>query len=97
MVDGYNSEILSMEADISIPARQVIRVLEYLKECRGLPEMIRVDKGPEFISQKLEDWCQANKIRWCSSSHVNRCKTVMWSAATAASEENYSMLTCLEP
>jgi putative transposase len=52
-----------MEADLSIPALGVIRVLEYLKEFRGLPEMIRVDNGPESISQKLEAWCKENKIR----------------------------------
>ena len=63
IVDDYNREILAMEADLSIPALRVIRVLEYLKEFRGLPEMIRVDNGPEFISQKLEAWCKENKIR----------------------------------
>ena len=50
IVDDYNREILTMEADLSIPALRLIRVLEYLKEFRGLPEMIRVDNGPEFIS-----------------------------------------------
>ena len=63
IVDDYNREILSMEADLSIPALRLIRVLEYLKEFRGLPEMIRVDNGPEFISRKLEDWCRENKVR----------------------------------
>lgn len=40
-----------MEADFSPPALRVIRVLEYLLEFRGKPAMIRVDNGPEFISQ----------------------------------------------
>jgi putative transposase len=63
IVDDYNREILSMEADLSIPALRLIRVLEYLKEFRGLPERIRVDNGPEFISQKLEGWRKENNIR----------------------------------
>jgi putative transposase len=63
IVDDFNREILSMEADLSIPALRLIRVLEYLREFRGLPEMIRVDNGPEFISHKLEDWCKENKVR----------------------------------
>ncbi|WP_439882342.1 IS3 family transposase [Pontibacter sp. MBLB2868] len=63
IVDDYNREILSMEADLSIPALRLIRVLEYLKEFSGLPEMIRVDNGPEFISHKLEGWCKENKVR----------------------------------
>ncbi|WP_240773456.1 IS3 family transposase [Pontibacter sp. SGAir0037] len=61
--DDFNRELLTMEADLSIPALRLIRVLEYLKEFRGLPEMIRVDNGPEFISRKLEDWCKENKVR----------------------------------
>lgn len=63
IIDDYNREILSMEADLSIPALRLIRVLEYLKEFRGLPEMIRVDNGPEFIRQKLEAWCKGNNVR----------------------------------
>ncbi|AHM60548.1 integrase catalytic subunit [Flammeovirgaceae bacterium 311] len=63
IVDDYNREILTMEANLSIPALRLIRVLEYLKEFRGLPEIIRMDNGPEFISYKLECWCKENKIR----------------------------------
>lgn len=35
---------------------------EYLKEFRGLPKMIPVDNGPEFISHKLDLWCKENEI-----------------------------------
>lgn len=54
IVDDYNREVLSVETDTSLPALRLIRVLEQLKECRGLPQMIRVDNGPEFISHKLD-------------------------------------------
>ena len=40
----------------------MILILEYLKEFRGLPQMIRVDNGPEFISHKLDLWCKEHKI-----------------------------------
>lgn len=62
IIDDYNREVLWIEADTSLPALRVIRVLEMLKDCRGLPEMIRVDNGPEFISAKLDSWCKENKI-----------------------------------
>lgn len=62
VMDDYNREILAMEADLSLPALRVIRVLEYLKEFRGLPQMIRVDNGPEFISDALDQWCREHKI-----------------------------------
>lgn len=62
VVDDYNRQMLAMEADLSLPALRVIRVLEYLKEFRGLPKMIRVDNGPEFISHKLDEWCRKHNI-----------------------------------
>lgn len=62
VMDDYNREVLALEADTSLPALRVIRVLEYLKEFRGLPEMIRVDNGPEFISNQLDQWCRDHKI-----------------------------------
>ena len=43
-------------------ALQFIRVLEQLKESRGLAEMIRVDNAPEFISHRLDAWCKGHKI-----------------------------------
>ena len=63
VIDDYNREVLAIETDTSIPALRVIRVLERLKETRGLPAMIRSDNGPEFISDKLDAWCKDHKIQ----------------------------------
>jgi len=54
--------VLRIEADTCLPARRVIRVLEQLEESRGLPSMLRVDNGPEFISRRLDEWCRERKI-----------------------------------
>lgn len=62
IIDDYNRQVLRIETDTSLPALRVIRVLEQLKESRGLPKMIRVDNGPEFISHKLDTYCKQNKI-----------------------------------
>jgi putative transposase len=62
IIDDYNRQILAIEADTSLPVLRLIRVLERLKESRGLPQMIRADNGPEFVSQKLDYWCKENKI-----------------------------------
>ncbi len=62
VIDDFNRQVLRIETDTSLPALRVIRVLEQLKESRGLPEMIRVDNGPEFISHKLDAWCKDHKI-----------------------------------
>jgi len=81
IVDDYNRELLHIEADLSLPTLRVIRVLEYLKEFRGLPKIIRVDNGPEFISHKLDGWCKQNKItlvfiqpgKPMQNAYVERC------------------------
>lgn len=62
IIDDYNRQVLAIEADTSIPAMRVIRVLDRLKESRGLPKMIRVDNGPELVSQKLDFWCKDNDV-----------------------------------
>lgn len=62
IIDDYNREVLAIESDISLPTVRLIRVLEYLKEFRGLPKMIRMDNGPEFISHKLDLWAKENKV-----------------------------------
>lgn len=81
IVDDYNREVLSVETDISLPASRLIRVLEQLKEHRGLPLMIRVDNGPEFISHRLDAWCKENKTQLVfiqpgrpqQNAYVERC------------------------
>lgn len=63
IMDDCNREVLWIEVDTSLPTLRLIRVLETLKEFRGLPKMIRVDNGPEFISHKLDLFCKENDIR----------------------------------
>ena len=62
VLDDFNRESLCIEADTSLPSLRVIRVLKNLIAQRGKPDNIRVDNGPEFISHKLCQWCELNKI-----------------------------------
>src|ERR1700730_8482381 len=62
IIDDYNRESLSIEVDTSLPTLRVIRVLDRLLETRGKPKTIRVDNGPEFISDKLQLWCEEKQI-----------------------------------
>jgi len=62
IIDDFNREVLDVEADTSLPSLRVIRTLEKLLAERGKPDMIRVDNGPEFISDKLDKWCKDKKI-----------------------------------
>lgn len=63
IIDDYNRESLAIEVDTSLPSLRVIRVLEQLIEHRTKPQVIRVDNGPEFISDRLQQWCDDKKIQ----------------------------------
>lgn len=63
VLDEGTRECLAIEVDSSLSADRVIRALEQLKVERGLPQQIRLDNGPEFISVKLMDWCEKNEVK----------------------------------
>jgi putative transposase len=62
IIDDYNRESLAIEIDTSLPSMRVIRTLNRLIETRSKPKVIRVDNGPEFISDRLQQWCDEQKI-----------------------------------
>src|SRR6185437_8570563 len=62
VLDEGVREGLAIEIDTSLRAERVIRVLEQLKEWRGLPSAIRCDNGPEYTAQPLQDWCAAQGV-----------------------------------
>ena len=62
VLDDFNREGLGIEADFSLPATRVIRSLDQIIEWRGCPKAIRVDNGPEYISQALRQWAEDRGI-----------------------------------
>ena len=62
VIDDFNRESLAVEVDTSLPSLRVIRVLEALLASKGKPANIRCDNGPEFISHRLQQWCEEKEI-----------------------------------
>lgn len=62
VIDDYNRESLAIEVDTSLPSPRVIRTLERIIARRGKPSNLRCDNGPEFISHKMELWCEKHQI-----------------------------------
>src|SRR5690625_7328515 len=52
VMDDYNRQVPWGEADTSLPAPRVVRVLERLEESRGLTALSRAGDGPECITHK---------------------------------------------
>ena len=63
IIDDFTRESLDIEVSSSIGAYRVTEVLNRLKETRGLPEMIRVDNGPEFSGIVLDSWASLNGVK----------------------------------
>ena len=72
LMDGYTREALAIEVDTSLPGLRVVRLLERLKQTRGVPEKIIVDNGPEFISRAVDQWAYRNGVRLLGRSHPPR-------------------------
>lgn len=62
VIDDFNREALAIEIDTSLPAPRVVRVLDTLAAWRGYPQRLRSDNGPEFISNKLDEWAEKNGV-----------------------------------
>ena len=60
--DDFNRESVAIEVDTSLRSERLVRVFERLKSEGGLPGMLRVDNGPEFLGQVFVDWCQSNGV-----------------------------------
>ena len=55
VIDDFNVEGLTIDADLSLPAERVIRSLNQIIEWCGKPKAIRCDNEPEYISHKLAE------------------------------------------
>lgn len=64
IVDDYTRECLAIEVDTSLSGMRVVRVLEELKQKRGLPRQIRSDNGPEFVSRAVDQWAYQRRLEW---------------------------------
>ena len=62
VIDDFNREGLNITMDTSITSKRVTRELDRLIAWRGKPERLRVDNGPEFIAQAMEQWAEQRKI-----------------------------------
>ena len=59
VIDDFNRECLAVEIDTSLTGRRLIRVFERLRLERGLPDLLRTDNGPEFLSGDFVAWAES--------------------------------------
>ena len=45
-----------------VPSGRVVRVLDTIAAWRGYPQRLRVDNGPELISQRMASWAEKSDV-----------------------------------
>jgi putative transposase len=88
IVDDYTREYLAMEVDTSLSRRRVAKVLERLRDLRGLPLSVTVDNGPGFGGKVLDEWAYGAVCISPSSVLANLLKMPMSKASMASSGMN---------
>jgi putative transposase len=63
VIDGFNREAIGMEVDFSLPPKRVILEFKQIITWREMPEVIRCDNGPEYISAVIQTWAQEWVVR----------------------------------
>ena len=63
IIDAFTRECLAIEVDFSLPSARVVRALNELIWTYGVPESLRVDNGPEFISKALDLWAAQHGVK----------------------------------
>lgn len=63
VVDAFTRECFAIEVDTSLPSARVVGVLDKLVWQHDLPESLRVDNGPEFISTAMDAWAAQHGVK----------------------------------
>ncbi len=56
VLDEYTRQALAVEVRIRMGSQDVLKVLYGLFLRHGMPEFVRSDNGPEFVSQATQSW-----------------------------------------
>lgn len=63
VIDCYSRECVRIEVDTSINGARVARIMEELRDRRGLPQKIVTDNGPEFTGKVLDAWAYVRDVK----------------------------------
>jgi len=63
VVDIFTRECLAIESEQRLAGEDVVRVLNRIKQYRGVPKMLHCSNGSEFSSQAIDLWAYQNRAQ----------------------------------
>jgi putative transposase len=63
VVDVYTRECLAIEVGQNLKGFDVVRVLQDIRQQRGVPQMLFCDNGSEFTSHGMDLWAYHNQVK----------------------------------
>ena len=63
VVDEHTRECLSIDVARRLNSEDVLERLSDLFICRGVPDYIRSDNGPEFTAHRVRDWLESVEVK----------------------------------
>jgi putative transposase len=72
ILDVYTREGVAIEAGLSLKGEDVVRVLNRVKQQRGVPKFLFCDNGSEFTSQAMDLWAYQNGMKIASRARASR-------------------------
>jgi len=91
-IDDSNREPLHVEIDTSITGKRLINIFEQLQQERGLPDILRADNRPEFLSGEFIAWAEESGIMIRYIQPENQTRMFISRGSTAHIEIN--CVTC---
>jgi transposase InsO family protein len=63
IVDEHTRECLAIDAARKLTSEDLLERLSDLFICRGVPDYVRSDNGPEFTAHRVRDWLETVEVK----------------------------------
>ena len=63
VIDKWHRQCVALQADYSLTGQSVVDAMNQIALSRPLPIAIPVDRGTEFTSKALDEWCYLRGVK----------------------------------
>ena len=63
IIDEHTRECLAIDVARKLTSEDLLERLSDLFICRGVPDYVRSDNGPEFTAHRVRDWLQTVEVK----------------------------------